>query len=168
MTYQDFGNRIMEHHTSLHGFALNLTKNMEGAGDLLQDTQMRALSNYRKYADGTNIKAWLFTIMKNIFINDYRKNKRRKVVFDNTENQFLLHSIESKQGNSGEMNISLEIIEQAIQDLDEQFRKPFLLHFEGFKYHEIAETMELPLGTVKSRIFFARKFLKEQLAELAA
>lgn len=168
MTYKDFGSSLLHHQSSLYSFALNLTRDTEGANDLLQDTHMRALANFTKYTEGTNIKAWLFTIMRNIFINKYRKQKRSKTIFDNTENQFLLQSIPQTGGHNGEMNISLEIIKEAISGLDEQFRKPFMMHYEGYKYHEIADEMELPLGTVKSRIFFARKSLRGQLKELVA
>lgn len=158
-----FVDQVMEFNQSLQAFAFHLTKDSEDANDLLQETHFRALSNHDKFAEGTNIKAWLFTIMKNIFINNYRRKSRRKTVFDNTEDQFVLNSAPARVGNSAESNLITADINEAIDKLDEQYKKPFMMHYLGYKYQEIADDMELPLGTVKSRIFFARKLLKEQL-----
>lgn len=158
-----FVDQVMEFNQSLQAFAFHLTKDSEDANDLLQETHFRALSNHDKFAEGTNIKAWLFTIMKNIFINNYRRKSRRKTVFDNTEDQFVLNSAPARVGNSAESNLVTADIKEAIEDLDDQYRKPFMMHYLGYKYQEIADDMELPLGTVKSRIFFARKLLKEKL-----
>ena len=163
MAPANFVNQLMEFKTSLRAFAHHLTKNSDDADDLLQETHYRALSNHDKFAEGTNIKAWLFTIMKNIFINNYRRKSRRKTVFDNTEDQFILNSAPAISGNGAESNLMMANIKSAIDGLDMQYRKPFLMHYEGFKYQEIADDMKLPLGTVKSRIFFARKLLKEEL-----
>ena len=163
MASTTFVNQILEFDQSLHAFALHLTKDPEEANDLIQETHYRALSNEDKFAQGTNIKAWLFTIMKNIFINNYRRKTRRKTVFDNSEDQFILNSAPALTGNKAESNLMVDDIHEAIDNLDEQYRKPFMMHFVGYKYQEIAEDMELPLGTVKSRIFFARKLLKESL-----
>lgn len=158
-----FVDQVMEFNQSLQAFAYHLTKDAEDANDLLQETHYRALSNHDKFAEGTNIKAWLFTIMKNIFINNYRRKSRRKTVFDNTEDQFVLNSAPARVGNSAESNLITADINEAIDNLDEQYKKPFMMHYLGYKYQEIADDMELPLGTVKSRIFFARKLLKENL-----
>ena len=158
-----FVDQLMEFKSSLQAFAYHLTKDSEDANDLLQETHFRALSNHDKFAQGTNIKAWLFTIMKNIFINNYRRKSRRKTVFDNTEDQFILNSAPAFGGNKAESNLIMANIKTAIDDLDIQYRKPFLMHYEGYKYQEIADDMQLPLGTVKSRIFFARKLLKQAL-----
>lgn len=158
-----FIDQVMEFNQSLQAFAYHLTKDAEDANDLLQETHYRALSNHDKFAEGTNIKAWLFTIMKNIFINNYRRKSRRKTVFDNTEDQFVLNSAPARVGNSAESNLISADINEAIDELDGQYKKPFMMHFQGYKYQEIADDMELPLGTVKSRIFFARKLLKERL-----
>lgn len=158
-----FVDQVMEFNQSLQAFAFHLTKDSEDANDLLQETHFRALSNHDKFAEGTNIKAWLFTIMKNIFINNYRRKSRRKTVFDNTEDQFVLNSAPARVGNSAESNLITADINEAIEALDDQYRKPFMMHYLGYKYQEIADDMELPLGTVKSRIFFARKLLKEKL-----
>ena len=166
MSATEFGNEILKLKTSLQSFAVYLTKDSEEANDLLQETHFRALSNHDKFTEGTNIKAWLFTIMKNIFINNYRTRTRRKTSVDNSEGQYHLNSAVSVVGNKAESNITVEEIQDAIGELGEIYKKPFMMHYNGYKYQEIAEEMDLPLGTVKSRIFFARKLLKQRLHEL--
>jgi RNA polymerase sigma-70 factor, ECF subfamily len=149
--------------TILHSFAYNLTKNTEDAKDLYQETSFRALSNRDKFQPGTNFKAWIFTIMKNIFINNYRKKIKSNVILDTTDNQFYLNSGNHAIGNAAETDIMMKELGVMIENLDDSIKIPFMMHFEGFKYQEIADDLELPLGTVKSRIFFARKELKDQI-----
>ena len=163
MTSQEFDNLLTGHSGSLRPFALNLTKNMEEANDLIQDTIFRALSNKDKFQEGTNLKAWLFTIMKNIFINNYRRKQKRNTIIDTTDNLFYLNSSEVLTENSATAKFVMDDMKNAIRSLGDEFRIPFMMHFEGFKYHEIADELNLPLGTVKSRIFFARKELKGKL-----
>jgi RNA polymerase sigma-70 factor (ECF subfamily) len=121
----------------------------------------KALVNREKYSAGTNIKAWLFTIMRNIFINNYRRKVKQKTIFDNSPNEYLLN--QAATNNLAESNLRLKEVRQAIEELPGIFKTPFVLYFEGYKYHEIAELLNEPLGTIKSRIHFARKLLKEQL-----
>ena len=147
----------------LNTFAFNLTKNSEDAKDLFQETALRAIKNKDKFRPGTNLKAWLFTIMKNIFINNYRKKAKSKVVNDSTENLFYLNSTAADIENKADSNIMMKELLSMIDGLEATLRAPFLMHYEGFKYQEIADELGLPLGTVKSRIFFARKSLKEQI-----
>jgi RNA polymerase sigma-70 factor (ECF subfamily) len=147
----------------LHSFAYNLTKNVEDAKDLYQETTFRALSNRDKVQPGTNVTAWMFTIMKNIFINNYRKKVKANTILDSTDNQFYLNSATHAAPNSAEGGIMLKELNGMVEVLDDSVRVPFLMHFEGFKYQEIADELHLPLGTVKSRIFFARKELKEKI-----
>lgn len=149
--------------TNLKSYAINLTKNNDDAQDLLQETVYRALTNREKYVEGTNLKAWLFTIMKNIFINNYRRNTKRNTLIDTTDNLYFINAPSQTVFNGGESNLVLEDLNHAIYSLNDEYRVPFMMHFEGFKYQEIAEDLELPLGTVKSRIFFARRELKDQL-----
>jgi RNA polymerase sigma-70 factor, ECF subfamily len=149
--------------TILHSFAYNLTKNTEDAKDLYQETSFRALSNRDKFQPGTNFKAWIFTIMKNIFINNYRKKIKSNVILDTTDNQYYLNSGNHAIGNAAETDIMMKELGVMIENLDDSIKIPFMMHFEGFKYQEIADDLELPLGTVKSRIFFARKELKDQI-----
>lgn len=163
MTSQEFDNVVTGFSGSLRPFALNLTKNMEEANDLIQDTMFRALSNREKFQEGTNLKAWLFTIMKNIFINNYRRKIKRNTIIDTTDNLFYLNSSETLTENAATAKFVMDDMKNAIRGLGDEFRIPFMMHFEGYKYHEIAEELRLPLGTVKSRIFFARKELKGKL-----
>lgn len=154
------------HKDRLLSFAFNLTKNSDDAKDLLQETYFRALTNQDKFQAGTNIKAWLLTIMRNIFINNYRKKLKTRVLFDSTDNLYFLNSGPNHIGNQGETNMLLDELNRMVGELDESIRYPFLKHFEGFKYQEIADDMRLPLGTVKSRIFFARQDLKAKIERL--
>jgi RNA polymerase sigma-70 factor (ECF subfamily) len=123
----------------------------------------RALSNKEKYNVGTNIKAWLYTIMRNIFINDYRRKAKQSTVLDYSPNDFLIDQTSNKVLNDGITNLNLKEVKQLIFDLPELFRTPFNLYFEGYKYNEIADALNEPLGTIKSRIHFARKILKQKV-----
>ncbi len=163
MTSIEFNSKLSTLTSMLHSFAYNLTKNVEDAKDLYQETTYRALYNRDKFQPDTNFKAWIFTIMKNIFINNYRKKVKANTVLDNTENQFYLNSFSHSAANAAEGTILLKELNVMVEDLDESIRIPFTMHFEGFKYQEIADELNLPLGTVKSRIFFARKELKDRI-----
>ena len=116
------------------------------------------------YNAGTNIKAWLFTIMRNIFINNYRRKAKQKTIFDSTPNDYLINLKQVTVSNAAESDMRVKEIKKAIRDLPEIFKTPFLLYFDGYKYNEIAEVLQEPLGTIKSRIHFARKLLKEQIS----
>ncbi len=164
MSTIEFNQMLLSNTDFLKPFAITLTRDSEVAKDLLQETMFRALANREKYNTGTNIKAWLYTIMRNIFINDYRKKAKQNVVFDKTPNEFLLNYNQVTVANDAEVNLKMKDIQQAIYNLPDIFRNPFNLYFEGYKYHEIADVLHEPLGTIKSRIHFARKLLKEQLS----
>ncbi len=163
MSTAEFTLLLTENADFLKPFAINLTKDQEAAKDLFQETLYRALSNKDKYNVGTNIKAWLYTIMRNIFINDYRKRAKQSVILDNSPNDFLIDQTRTKVLNDGVTNLNLREVKQMIYDLPELFRTPFNLYFEGYKYNEIAEELNEPLGTIKSRIHFARKILKQKI-----
>jgi len=163
MTSMEFNTKLNTLTTLLHSFAYNLTKNMEDAKDLYQETAYRALFNRDKFQPGTNFKAWMFTIMKNIFINNYRKKVKANTILDTTDNQYYLNSGNHSTSNAAEGGIMLKELNAMVSALDDSIRVPFTMHFEGFKYQEIADELQLPLGTVKSRIFFARKELKEKI-----
>ena len=163
MSAQEFENLLMHNADFLKPFAFTLTRDNESAKDLTQETLYRALANKEKYNVGTNVKAWMYTIMRNIFINDYRRKSRQQVVFDHSPNDYLLDHNQSAISNNAESNLSLKEIQSAIQKLPEIFKQPFVLYFEGYKYNEISDYLQEPLGTVKSRIHFARKLLKTSL-----
>jgi RNA polymerase sigma factor (sigma-70 family) len=159
----DFSQMLVSNSEFLKPFAITLTRDSEAAQDLYQETLYRALANKDKYNVGTNIKAWLYTIMRNIFINNYRRKAKQNTIFDNTPNDFLLNQAQVTAGNSAESVLKLKEIQQAVHQLPDIFRNPFLLYFDGYKYHEIAQMLGEPLGTIKSRIHFARKLLKAQV-----
>lgn len=164
MSNQEFNSLLLDNAEFLKPFAINLTRDSETANDLYQETLYKALSNHEKYSVGTNIRAWLFTIMRNIFINDYRRKAKQKTIFDSTPNDYLINQKQVSVINSAESSLRLKEIKKAIQQLPEIFKTPFLLYFDGYKYNEIADALGEPLGTIKSRIHFARKLLKEQIS----
>jgi RNA polymerase sigma factor (sigma-70 family) len=159
----EFKRLLLNNADSLKPFAINLTRDAEDAKDLYQETLYRALVNVEKYSLGTNIRAWLFTIMRNIFINDYRKKSKQQTVLDSSPNEQLINNNQSLALNNAESSINLKDIRNAIHRLPEIFKIPFTLFFEGYKYNEIAYALKEPLGTVKSRIHFARKILRDQI-----
>ncbi|MEB2776603.1 RNA polymerase sigma factor [Algoriphagus sp. D3-2-R+10] len=147
----------------LKPFALKLTRDLDDANDLLQDTMVKAFTNQDKFAEGTNLKAWLYTIMKNTFITNYQKMVRRATFVDTTDNMHFINSSGALIENSAYGEFAMDDIYEAIDKLDETFSTPFLLYYRGFKYHEIAERLSIPIGTVKNRIHIARKNLKDDL-----
>jgi RNA polymerase sigma-70 factor (ECF subfamily) len=148
---------------SLNAFAYSLTKNSEDAKDLYQETAFRAINNKEKFRPETNFKAWTFTIMKNIFINNYRKKVKSNTILDSTDNSYFIDSGSNIITNDGNRNILMKELQSMIDSLEDSIRVPFVMHHEGYKYNEIADMFDLPLGTVKSRIFFARKALKDMI-----
>jgi RNA polymerase sigma-70 factor, ECF subfamily len=166
MSTAEFSGQINEMSGMLQAFAYKLTKNPDDSKDLYQETAFRALTNQDKFRPGTNLKAWMFTIMRNIFINNYRKKSKANTIFDATDNQYFLNAAPSQTvQNSAESGILMQELQQMVDRLDDGIRVPFLMHYYGYKYQEIAEQLDLPLGTVKSRIFFARKELKNVIHE---
>ena len=163
MTALEFSYQVGTFSKFLKPFALRLTRDGDDANDLVQDTLVKAFTNREKYSDGTNLKAWLFTIMKNTFITQYQRMVRRNTFIDTTENLHYINSSDSIQLNGAEQSFMNEDITLALRHTEEMYRVPFLMYFEGFKYHEIAEELNLPIGTVKNRIHIARKTLKSHL-----
>lgn len=150
---------------SLRAFSLKLTGNTVDAEDLYQDTALRIITNADKYRQGTNFKAWAVTIMRNIFINNYRKKVKANTIMDSTDNLYYINSGSAVISNQAESNIMMKELTKMIGELDDSIKIPFLMHYQGYKYQEIADHLGLPLGTVKSRIFFARKELKDAIGK---
>ena len=167
MTALEFGYTINSLSGSLKPFAMRLTRDLEDANDLLQETMLKAFSNREKYTEGTNLKAWMYTIMKNTFITNYQRMIRKNTFIDTTENLHYINSSTSSIENSAYGKFAMKDIKKAIEKLDGAYRVPFLMHFRGFKYHEIAEKLDIPIGTVKNRIHIARKELKYKLNQYA-
>lgn len=160
-----FKQRLVGLQGNLLSFAYQLTTNKEAAQDLLQDTTLKALDNEDKYVENVNFKGWIFTIMRNIFINNYRQTVRKATVIDQTEDLYHLNICQDSGLNTPEGSFAVKEISSAINAFSNEYREPFSLYVAGYKYNEIAEKMGLPLGTVKSRIFFARKRLRQQLGD---
>jgi RNA polymerase sigma-70 factor (ECF subfamily) len=163
MTAMEFSRELISLEDTMKRFARYLTYDTEEAKDLLQDTYLKALSYRDKFVEFTNLKAWTFTIMKNTFINNYRKSVRENTAFDNSETVFLLNNLTDSQFSRPESEIIYKEINNDIDSLPDEFKIPFRMHTEGYKYQEIAENLNVPIGTVKSRIFWARKKLMETL-----
>jgi RNA polymerase sigma factor (sigma-70 family) len=158
MLEKNLYNEIKPFELLLKSVAFNLTKSSADAEDLLQDTYFKAVKSISKFQEGTNLKAWLITIMKNTFINNYRKKKKEMetICKPGDIQDYMLHqgAIEVEPGTR--VLIS-ETLRMAIDNLKPEMKTTFMRYYEGYKYHEIAEEFDLPLGTVKSRIFLARK-----------
>ena len=157
--------KLMALQNNLLNFAYILTSNRDDAYDLLQDTTLKVLDNEDKYVENTNFKGWVFTIMRNIFINNYRRVVRSATIIDQTEDLYHLNLPQESGIDSPEGSYATQEITAAINSFTDDYRVPFSMHVAGYKYSEIAEKMNLPLGTIKSRIFFARQRLQEMLAD---
>jgi len=160
-----FQSNLMNLQANLLNFAYMLTSNRDDAYDLLQDTTLKALDNEEKYSEGTNFKGWVFTIMRNIFINNYRRGVRTATIVDTTDNLYHLNLSQDSGIDSPEDSYTANEITDAINEFSDEYRIPFSMHVAGYKYNEIADHMGLPLGTIKSRIFMARKRLQERFSD---
>ncbi len=167
MTQIQFNNALLSLKDKLHYYALSLTSDTERANDLLQETMLKALMYRDKFTQNTNFKAWIYTIMKNTFINDYRRSVKTKNTFDYSNNDFHLLFSKDKVYPAPDSFYSSKEIHASIEALEDDYKVPFTMFLEGYKYKEIAEKLNLPLGTVKSRIFFTRKKLEKSLHEFA-
>lgn len=159
MSTQEFYTQFDDISNILKAFAYKLTQDMEKSKDLYQETLYKALKNKDKFTLGTNFKAWMTTIMRNTFINDFRRKKTSKtqsVSNDSLHMQFNTRTVD----NNGIQQITEDEINAMIEGLDDKLKVPFMMFFVGYRYHEIAKKLDLPLGTVKSRIHNARKILQ--------
>jgi len=163
MTTVEFNNNLISLEDNMMKFALSLTTDQARAQDLVQDTYMKAITYKDKFVDYTNLKAWVFTIMKNTFINNYRRSVKENTIIDGSQDLYFLNLPQDSGFVSPESNYSVMELEKVIDSLEDEFKIPFMMHVEGFKYKEIAEKLDLKIGTVKSRIFFTRKKLMEIL-----
>lgn len=160
-----FAQNLLGMQTELHRFAYRLTVDNDDANDLLQETSLKALDNQEKFVAETNFKGWLYAIMRNIFINNYRKVMRDQTYVDYTDNLYFLNLGADLADDSMEGSYDLKEIRKAVNALPKEYRVPFAMYVSGFKYREIASKLHLPIGTVKSRIHFTRKKLKQDLKD---
>ena len=165
MSNKDFNTELIGLSNSLEFFALSLTRNDEDAKDLLQETMVKAITYRDKFVEKTNLKAWCYTIMKNTFINNYRRAIKANTIIDQTEDLYFLNSKRSEDGTVPDSALAYKEIRSKVDALEDDYRIPFEMHNKGYKYKEIADYLDLPIGTVKSRIFLARRRLMDQLKE---
>lgn len=161
----DFKKELIEAQEELLRFAYKLTYDREEANDLLQETFIKALDNEDKYISDTNFVGWIYTIMRNIFINNYRKNLRNIAFVDHTDNLYLLNSHNEGLIESPDTRYDIKEMYRLINSLPNEYRIPFTMLVSGYKYREIADKLNLPIGTVKSRIFFTRRKLQKDLRD---
>jgi RNA polymerase sigma-70 factor (ECF subfamily) len=160
MQRAEFSELVTRFSYSLKPFALSLTRDMDDAKDLLQETVYRAISHQESFTEGTNLKAWLYTIMRNIYNNSYRRKQKRDALIEVAPEGV---GVADEVWNYGESSLNVHEINREIEKLDDDYRTPFLMHYQGFKYQEIAGHLTIPIGTVKSRIHSARKELMKKL-----
>ncbi|TKC09632.1 sigma-70 family RNA polymerase sigma factor [Pedobacter frigoris] len=159
----DFNRHLITNQNALESFAFKFTHDYEDANDLVQDTMLKAMRYSQKFKEGTNFKGWLYTIMKNTFINGYRRTIKTRSLMSTHEEIPTAQFINGATRNSGENKFMMEDINNAMNKLQPEYLTPFIKYFEGFKYHEIAEELNIPIGTVKTRIHMARGLLKKNL-----
>lgn len=165
MVSKKFQTKLLEIQSNMLNFAYTLTSNRDDAYDLLQDTTLKVLDNEEKYVDNVNFKGWVFTIMRNLFINNYRKASRKATITDDSEDLYLLNLPQDSGYETPDGSLAVQEIHRVIDSFTDDYRVPFSMHLSGYKYAEIAEKTGLPLGTVKSRIFTARKRLQTRFAD---
>lgn len=165
MKNQHFEHELASLRPTLYGFTRKFTNNRDESLDLVQDTILKALKHRSKFRDDVNLKGWLYTIMRNTFINQYRKSSKfRKQVGEHAEFQYL-NTEENYTFNKPESVAQWKEVWEVVNSIKEELGKPFKMYTSGYKYHEIAEHLSLPLGTVKNRIFQARQEIQKQLTE---
>ena len=177
-TREDFTHDAMQHAPQLFSTAMRMTRNRSDAEDLVQETFIKAWRSFATYQQGTNLRAWLFRIMTNTYINKYNANQRKptETELDDVEELFLykrLGSVDQSQLSQSAEDQMLSLftddeVKKALEELPDQFRIPVLMSdVEGFSYKEIAEILEIPLGTVMSRLHRGRKSMQKMLYEYA-
>lgn len=159
MTTLEFNAQYQPLEELLFAFAIKLTKDKVNAQDLMQETLCRAFKSKNRFKTGTNFKAWITTIMRNNYINDYRKLKTRNKVEAPIEDYGYMVENKTTEGNAASI-IMMKELTSMVGSLSPDFQRPFVMFTDGYHYDEIAAEMNIPIGTVKSRIFFARKKLK--------
>ena len=167
---QNFQSETLPHQNALYNFALNMVRNSDDAQDLVQETYYRAYRSYHQFENATNSKAWMIMILKNTFINNYRKLKREPGKVDYDEIEKFYENIKSNQTRDNNLdfdfynNLFDDELSTALAKLPVKMREVYLLcDLEGYTYEEIANIVSIPIGTVRSRLHRARKLLQDEL-----
>lgn len=163
MTALEFNHQVASLKGTLELFTRRFTTDKMESEDLVQDTVLKALTYRDKFKANTNLKGWLFTIMRNTFINKYRKNQRARTSTDDTPELYYLNVADNYTFNTPDGTYEYNDIERCVNEIKEDLLTPFKMYTEGFKYHEIADQLNIPIGTVKNRIFHARKEIQKKL-----
>lgn len=163
MTASEFTKEISSLRPMLRSFTRRFTSDRDESLDLVQDTILKALLYRNKFRADTNLKGWLFTIMRNTFINQYRKTQRMRTSSDSTKELYFLNAEDTHTFNKPEGSMEFKEAWRHVISLREELLIPFKMHTTGYKYHEIAGHLNLPIGTVKNRIFHARKEMQKKL-----
>lgn len=163
MTAVELTYKIVSLRTTLQAFTKRFTSNREESHDLVQDTLLKALQYRDKFREDTNLKGWLFTIMRNTFINNYRRTRRAKTSRDTTRELYYLNVEDVHTFNRPQDTYEFKEIWKNVNDIQQDLLIPFKMHTTGYKYTEIAEHLKIPIGTVKNRIFHARKEIQKRL-----
>jgi RNA polymerase sigma factor (sigma-70 family) len=159
----EFTTKIAGLRPTLREFTWRFTRNREESQDLVQETILKALTYRDKFRADTNLKGWLFTIMRNTFINSYRKNQRVRMSHDDSADQYMLNVEDEHTFNRPADRMEFKEVWTNVNSIPDQFLIPFKMYITGYKYHEIAQHLDLPIGTVKNRIFQARKEVQKRL-----
>lgn len=163
----EFTQGILAMEQDLHRFAYKLTADRDSANDLVQDCVLQALDNREKFTYTKNLKGWMYTLMRNIFVNNYRRTIRELNIIDDSYSIGQQNLIEDGDSDRFEFIYDMKHLYRVINSIPEDMKVPFQMFVAGFKYREIAEKLGLPMGTVKSRLFFIRKRLKEELKDFS-
>lgn len=163
MNKLEFNTLVIRQSESLKTYARNFTRDQDDANDLVQDTLLKAVTYFKNFREGTNLKGWLYTIMKNTFINNYRRVVKTNSFITKEEEITSANLVVSATKNKGDNKFMMDDIDAALASLSDDYYVPFTMYFEGYKYHEIAEYLQIPIGTVKTRIHVARKMMKKKL-----
>lgn len=161
----EFTAEITKLRPTLKSFTHRFTYNKEESQDLIQDTLLRALTYRDKFRKDTNLKGWLFTIMRNTYINNYRKAQREKTTHDTSKELYYLNVEDEHTFNRPQESVEFKEIWKNVNSIKDDLLIPFKMHTTGYKYDEIARHLGIPIGTVKNRIFHARKEIQKKLAQ---
>lgn len=161
----NFNERVVGMQAELYRFAYKLTTDYDSANDLLQECNLKAFSNREKLVMTDNFRAWMYTIMRNIFINNFRKSAHEVMLTTPEYDEYLKHTLLSPDADRFDTIYDLKELQRVLNSMPEEYKKPFFMFASGFKYREIADKMRLPIGTVKSRLHFVRGKLQVELKD---